>query len=139
MGNADVQEFLISKATNPNDARDFDTWDRDRRKSGASNLTVGGEDDADGKLRGALAGKEGERWSALQEAGVTASNLAQQMQVLDELAKFAPTGPIQGRLVKLSLVSALPAMPLAPSQPHSRPRLGRRALAARAMWNMRAS
>lgn len=40
MGNADLQEFLTSKATNPGDKRDYTAWDIARRKSSARSVTV---------------------------------------------------------------------------------------------------
>ena len=40
MGNQDLQEFLASKASNPEDTRTYPEWDADRRKSGAGNVTI---------------------------------------------------------------------------------------------------
>lgn len=72
------------------------------KKAGAMSVTtnVGGEP-SDGKLREALDKKTGEAWAGYSEAGSTSSGMAQDMQLLDELIKVAPQGPITGRLAEM--------------------------------------
>jgi hypothetical protein len=108
MGNADAQEFLISKATNPNDARDFDTWDRDRRKSGASSVTVdnkglSAEEESAGKERGA-------RMDAL-ESGKSISSL-QQIQLAGRLLQNVDSGALAGMKGKAGNIFASLGLPV---------------------------
>jgi hypothetical protein len=44
---------------------------------------------------------EGVAWGEYLKAGGTASGMAQDMDVIDELIQIAPQGPIQGRLAKV--------------------------------------
>lgn len=69
---------------------------------GTSGVTVnvGGESDADAELRKKLGGKEGEAWASYKEAGTVSAGTVQDMQLMDELIKMAPQGPIQGRLAQ---------------------------------------
>lgn len=73
---------------------------KDLAAAGATNVTVGGEP-ADGALRKKLDEKTGELWSSYQSTGATSASMAQDFQVLDELMKTAPQGPIQGRLAEM--------------------------------------
>lgn len=72
------------------------------KKAGAMSVTtnLGGEP-SDGKLREALDKKTGEAWAGYSEAGSTSSAMAQDMQLLDELIKIAPQGPVTGRLAEM--------------------------------------
>jgi len=70
-------------------------------KGDGVSVTVNNGEPGDGALRKKLDEKTGERWSALQELGTTSAANAQDFQVLDELIKVAPQGPIQGRLAEL--------------------------------------
>jgi hypothetical protein len=108
MGNADAQEFLISKATNPSDARDFDTWDRDRRRSGASSVTVdnkglSAEEESAGKERGA-------RMDAL-ESGKSISSL-QQIQLAGRLLQNVDSGALAGMKGKAGNIFASLGLPV---------------------------
>lgn len=69
------------------------------RKAGAT--TVNNNVGDGSPLRKKLDEKEGERWSTLQEAAVTSGALTQDFQVLDELMKVAPQGPIVGQLAEM--------------------------------------
>jgi len=75
---------------------------KDIRRAGKAETTVnvGGDNQADAALRKKLSEKEGERWSALKEAGVVSASLGQDFQALDALMNVAPQGPIQGRLAE---------------------------------------
>jgi hypothetical protein len=108
MGNADAQEFLISKATNPSDPRDFDTWDRDRRRSGASSVTVdnkglSAEEESAGKERGA-------RMDAL-ESGKSISSL-QQIQLAGRLLQNVDSGALAGMKGKAGNIFASLGLPV---------------------------
>ncbi len=70
-------------------------------KGDGVSVTVNNGEPGDGALRKKLDEKTGERWSTLQELGTTSAANAQDFQVLDELIKVAPQGPIQGRLAEL--------------------------------------
>jgi hypothetical protein len=77
-------------------------WETAQRKASASstNVTVGGEP-GDGNLRKKLDEKTGELWSTYQEQGTVSASNAQDFEVLDELLKTAPQGPVVGRLAEL--------------------------------------
>lgn len=77
-------------------------WETAQRKASASstNVTVGGEP-GDGNLRKKLDEKTGELWSTYQEQGAISASNAQDFEVLDELMKTAPQGPVSGRLAEL--------------------------------------
>lgn len=66
----------------------------------STNVTVGGEP-GDGELRKSLDKKTGEAWAGYQETGANSAAMSQDMQVLDELIKVAPQGPITGRLAEM--------------------------------------
>lgn len=78
-------------------------WDMNRKKAGATNVTVpiGGDNKSDAKLRDKLSEAEGERWSNIQKVGATAGSRAQDFEVMGELLKIAPQGPITGRLAEM--------------------------------------
>ena len=77
-------------------------WENAQRKASASstNVTVGGEP-GDGNLRKKLDEKTGELWSTYQEQGATSASNAQDFEILYELMKTAPQGPVTGRLAEL--------------------------------------
>ncbi|MDG4675661.1 hypothetical protein P9A16_31670 [Shinella sp. 838] len=76
-------------------------WNLAQKKAGANTTNVSvGESGADAELRKKLSGKEGEAWAALKEAGTVSAGTVQDMQLLDELIKQAPQGPLQGRLAQ---------------------------------------
>ena len=67
-----------------------------------SGLQIGGDNvPADDALRKKLMEGEGVAWGEYLKAGGTASGMAQDMDVIDELIQIAPQGPIQGRLAKV--------------------------------------
>lgn len=72
------------------------------KQAGASNttVTVGGEPN-DSALRKKLDEKTGELWSSYQQTGATSAAMGQDMQILDELIKVAPQGPVTGRLAEM--------------------------------------
>lgn len=45
--------------------------------------------------------KEGEGWAALMDAGAKAGSVRNDLQLLDELGKVTPTGPVPGYLMKM--------------------------------------
>lgn len=71
------------------------------KKAGATNINnnVGGEP-ADSDLRKSLDTKTGDLWSSFQEQGANSAALTQDMEVLDELIKVAPQGPLTGRMAE---------------------------------------
>lgn len=93
-----VQEFQYAQQ-NPAYAE----WDANRKRAGATNITVpiGGDNKADAKLRDKLSEAEGTRWSAIQQTGQDAAARSQDFQVMGELMKIAPQGPITGRLAEM--------------------------------------
>lgn len=99
----DVREYKFyvdqEKAAN-REPIPFNDWQLQGKRAGATTVTVGGEP-ADGALRKKLDEKTGELWSSYQQTGATSAATAQDMQVLDELIKVAPQGPITGRLAEL--------------------------------------
>lgn len=99
----DVREYKFyvdqEKAAN-REPIPFNDWQLQGKRAGATTVTVGGEP-ADGALRKKLDEKTGELWSNYQQTGATSAATAQDMQVLDELIKVAPQGPITGRLAEL--------------------------------------
>jgi hypothetical protein len=64
-------------------------------------VQIGGDNAADAELRKSLSGKEGERWSEVQQSGLTASGMIQDLEIMDELSKYAPQGAITGRFVEM--------------------------------------
>lgn len=67
-------------------------------KSGASNITVGG-DSSDRRKKFEEA--TGTSWQKIVDQGTKSSSMMQDMQFLDELIEMAPQGPIQGRLAEM--------------------------------------
>lgn len=95
---AEVKEFEYAQKNGfPGSFMDFQTQ---KRRAGATTVTVGGDNAADGALRKKLSEKEGERWSALKEAGAVSAGLGQDFQALDQLMTVAPQGPVTGRLAE---------------------------------------
>jgi hypothetical protein len=82
----------------------FTDWTRGNKASGATtvnnvvNPAVPGVPPDEEELRKKLGGKEGESWAAAIDAGTVSSGTLQDMQLLDEIIKMAPQGPIVGRL-----------------------------------------
>lgn len=79
----------------------FQQFMTEMKRAGATNVTtnVGGGPD-DSELRKKLDGKTGELWATYLEQGANSAALSQDMQVLDELIKIAPQGPLEGRLAE---------------------------------------
>jgi hypothetical protein len=55
----------------------------------------------DGKMRDTLAKQEGEQFGAHLKAGTTSAGSIQDLDMLDQLIKVAPTGPLTGRLAQM--------------------------------------
>jgi hypothetical protein len=55
----------------------------------------------DGEMRKVLAKNEGEQFGAHVKAGTTAAGSIQDLDMLDQLIKVAPTGPLTGRLAQM--------------------------------------
>jgi len=93
-----VQEYLYGEQ-DPG----FRQWQLDQKKAGGTNVitNVAGEGGADGALRTQLSKDEGTRWSTIQKTGNIAASRAQDFEVLGELLKVAPQGPITGKLAEM--------------------------------------
>jgi hypothetical protein len=71
-------------------------------KSGVTvNNLPAGQDPPDADLRKKLSEKEAETWTNYTVAADQSGALVQQLQIVDELAKTAPQGPISGRLATM--------------------------------------
>lgn len=68
--------------------------------TGGTTVNIGGDTNADAKLREELSKDEGARLSKLLGAANTSAGTAQDFQVLDELIGMAPQGPVTGRLAQ---------------------------------------
>lgn len=68
--------------------------------TGGTTVNIGGDTDADTKMRQELSKDEGSRLSKLQTAANVSAGSLQDFQVLDELMSMAPQGPITGRLAQ---------------------------------------
>ncbi len=75
-------------------------WEQAQRKAGATSVTVGGEP-GDGALRKKLDEETGKQWSTYQTVGANSAAMTQDMQIIDELIKIAPQGPVTGRLAEM--------------------------------------
>lgn len=69
--------------------------------AGGTTVNIGGDTTPDAALRKQLSEKEGERLSKALGAAAQAGGLAQDFEVIDELVKIAPQGPITGRLAQI--------------------------------------
>jgi hypothetical protein len=69
--------------------------------AGGTTVNIGGDTTPDAALRKQLSEKEGERLSKALGAAMQAGGLAQDFEVIDELVKIAPQGPITGRLAQI--------------------------------------
>lgn len=67
------------------------------KKAGATNVNVGGEP----ALSKELSKNEGKAWSGYLDSATTSAGSSQDMQLLDELIKVAPQGPVTGRLAQM--------------------------------------
>lgn len=103
---ASVQEYEYYKKTfEPSDGQakplSYSQWDVARKKAGAISLPIQlGTEAPDGALRKKLDEGTAKNWSAWQEAGHVSAGQMQDMQMLDELIKIAPQGPLTGRLAE---------------------------------------
>lgn len=95
----DMREYEFAKGQGYEGT--FQQFMTDMKKAGATTVTVGSGEPPDTALRKKLDEKTGELWSTYQETGATSSALGQDMEVLDELIKTAPQGPITGRLAEM--------------------------------------
>jgi len=67
---------------------------------GGQTINVNNGGDGDSALDKALSENEGKAWSGLKDAAAVAGGLGQDLQILDELMKVAPQGPIVGPLAE---------------------------------------
>ena len=78
--------------------------DRDGKVSspggGGVNVTVNGNNGPDQDLLSTLGKKEGEAWAGYKESGTNSAGMMQDLDLMDELQKQAPQGPIQGRIAQ---------------------------------------
>lgn len=74
---------------------------KDIAAAGKTSVTVmpNGEP-GDGELRKALDKGEGDLWAEYKKQGSVSGAMGQDFQILDELIKMAPQGPVQGRLAE---------------------------------------
>ncbi|BCH25772.1 hypothetical protein [Mesorhizobium sp. L-8-3] len=91
----DITEFNFAKANGYEGT--FPEFLLETKRAGATNITVGGEP-SDTALRKSLDTKTGELWNEYQKAGNQSAGLVADMEVIDELIKMAPQGPVIGRL-----------------------------------------
>jgi hypothetical protein len=73
-------------------------FEQELRKAGAANTTI--NNGGSGKLREKLDEHEGKIWSGYLGAGTTAAGSIGDFDMLDELLKVAPQGPVEGRLAQ---------------------------------------
>lgn len=78
----------------------YGDWKIANSRAGASSITVGGEPN-DSKLRAKLDQNTADLWSGYQQAGATSAAMGQDMEILNELIKIAPQGPLVGRLAEM--------------------------------------
>ncbi|OPH84254.1 hypothetical protein B2M20_02990 [Nitrobacter vulgaris] len=80
----------------------FGQWDISRKKAGATSVPIQvGAQAPDGELRKKLDEGTAKNWTAWQEAGHVSAGQVQDLQMLDELIKVAPQGPLTGRLAEM--------------------------------------
>lgn len=87
-----VREFEYGRE-NP----EFVRQQLERERARATRVNVGGESSP---LRAELSKDEGKIWGNHLKTGTTSAGLSQDFQVLDELMKVAPQGPIVGQLAQ---------------------------------------
>jgi hypothetical protein len=80
----------------------YGQWDTARKKAGATSVPIQlGTQAPDGELRKKLDEGTAKNWTAWDEAGHVSAGQMQDMQMLDELIKVAPQGPLSGRLAEM--------------------------------------
>ncbi len=98
-----VREYEYYRSNLPPDQKpmSYDVWATAKARAGAVQITNNvGNEPADGELRKNLDKNTAKVWSDYQQAGANSAGNMQDMQLLDELIKVAPQGPIQGRLAQ---------------------------------------
>lgn len=68
--------------------------------TGGTTVNIGGDTDADSKMRQELAKDEGARLSKMLGSASVSAGTKQDFQVMDELIGMAPQGPLTGRLAQ---------------------------------------
>ena len=63
-------------------------------------VTINNGEPGDGELRKSLDKSEGDQWAKYKAAGDVSASSQQDFQILDELIKIAPQGPLTGRLAE---------------------------------------
>ena len=75
--------------------------DQFRAMSGGQTFNLGDQVGAESKLREKLMGKQGEYFASYLDAGAQSAAIMQDLDVLQELAPVAPSGPVVGRLAEM--------------------------------------
>jgi hypothetical protein len=76
-------------------------YERELKRAGATNINNNnGTTTPDGDFRKKLDENEGKQWSDYKTTGTVSAGMNQDFQVLGELMKVAPQGPITGRLAE---------------------------------------
>jgi len=93
------------RGIDPNDKRPYQISNKTGKLSGVggaqTTVNVGASEGPDGKMRDTLAKQEGEQFGTHLKAGTTAAGSIQDLDMLDQLIKVAPTGPLTGRLAQM--------------------------------------
>lgn len=79
----------------------LDEWITQGKKAGATSVNINTGEPGDGELRKSLDKKEGDQWAEYKNTGAVSGSAQQDFQVLDELIKVAPQGPVTGRLAEM--------------------------------------
>jgi len=95
---ASVQEYLFAKENGFTGS--MADWKMLGRQAVTVNNNLPGGAPTDVELRKKLNEKTGEQWAGYQAAGSTAGQFIRDLDVLDELGKQAPQGPLSGNLAK---------------------------------------
>jgi hypothetical protein len=107
---AQASTFYQKPAKPPTSFQEFDRAQTDPAYAGflksrtpQTTITnsVGGESSADDKMRSELSKAQGTQWSEMVQQGSVAGSMIQDLEVMDELAKIAPQGPVTGRLAEM--------------------------------------
>jgi hypothetical protein len=94
------EEYLLAQQ----DPR-FAEFQTQQKQAGAPSTTINnlpaGQEPPDQDLRKKLSEKEADTWTNYEVAADQSGGIVQQLQIVDELMKMAPQGPIQGRLAEM--------------------------------------
>lgn len=90
-----VQEYRFAQQNG--ETRPYPQWLNETKKAGATNVNVSTGENG---LQKELDGEEAKVWSGYLKTGTVAASNAGDFQVLGELIKVAPQGPLTGRLAE---------------------------------------